>query len=62
MSRGLPVVVLENAAEPLFAADLARSDRPGADWRLPAKRRGETERHVRPLTAVIVDVLGQQMV
>lgn len=59
MSRGLPVVVLENSAEALLAANL---DRPGADRRWPAHRRGEPERRMRPLAVVVVDVLGEQMV
>ena len=62
MSRSLPVVVLENPAEPLFAADFAWLDRCGAGGRLPAQGSGEGERHVRPLPVVVVDVLGQQMV
>lgn len=62
MSRGFPVVVLENAAEPLLAADLVRIDRTSTIWRLPAHRSGEAERHMRPLSVVVVDVLGQEMI
>lgn len=37
MSRGLPVIVLENAAEALSAMDFAGLDRPGAGWRRPQR-------------------------
>lgn len=62
MSRGLPVVVPENAAEPLSAADFAGTERPSAGWWRPAHRRGELQGHVRPLAVVVGDVLGQQVV
>jgi RHS repeat-associated protein len=41
VSSGLPVVVLDDPAEALAAADLAWLDRPRADGRLPAKRGGK---------------------
>lgn len=62
MSRGLPVVVLENAAEPFLAADIPAADRPGANRRLPADGCGEADGRVRPLPVVVADVLAQKMV
>jgi hypothetical protein len=62
VSRGLAVVVLENPAEPLAAADFAGLDGPGAGGRLPVQGSGVCERHVRPFPIVVVDVLRQQVI
>jgi len=62
VSRGPPVIVLEDTAEPLAAADVPTADRPGASRRRPTKRRGEPERRVRPLAVVVIGILAQQVV
>jgi hypothetical protein len=62
-SRGLPVIVLEDAAEPLLAAEPVWLDRPGAGGRLSACGHGESQRGVRPLPVVVaIDVLGEQVI
>lgn len=61
-SRGLPVVVLQDAAEPLLAPDTAKLDRSGADRGSFSQRRGEPERRVRASAVVVVDVLVQEMI
>jgi hypothetical protein len=62
VSCGVPVVVLQDSAEPLSAADFVRLDWPSADRRLPACRSGEAQGRMRPLAVVVVDVLGQQVI
>ena len=63
MSRRLPVVVPDDAAEPLLAAELERLDPPGAGRRLSARGRGEAEGRMGTLPVVVgIDVLAQQVV
>ena len=62
MSRGLPVEVLDHAAEALFAPHFAELDRPRSGGWLPPRRCGELQGRMQSLSVVVVGVFGQQVV
>lgn len=62
MSRGLPVVVLDDPAQSLLAPHLMGLDESSTGRRGSSRWRGEVQGRVRPLAVEVVDVLREEVV